>query len=68
VETTEAKKTVGPANKKHIWIEYRSILAGPKLADTGQLYVIDPVFSIDCGWLHTTFLFHHFLVVKGFLM
>jgi hypothetical protein len=37
-------------------------------AARGKLYVIDPVFSIDCGGLGATFLSHHFLVVKGFLM
>ena len=36
--------------------------------DIGQLYVIDPVFSIDYGWLDTIFLSHHFLVVKQFLI
>jgi len=35
--------------------------------DTGQLYVIDFVFSIGCGWLGTTFLSHHFLAVKQVL-
>jgi hypothetical protein len=30
----------------------------------GKLYVIDPVFSIDCGWLGTPFLTHLLLYVK----
>jgi len=46
---------------------YQSILGGPKVADKGQLYVIDPVFSIDCGWLGNPFLSPHFLAVKQFL-
>jgi hypothetical protein len=33
----------------------------------GQLYVIDPVFPIDCGGLGAPFLFHLFLAVKQFL-
>ena len=31
---------------------------------SGKLYVIDPVFSIDCGWLGTPFLTHLLLYVK----
>ena len=38
------------------------------IIEFGKLYVIDPVISIDCGGLGATFLSHHFLVVKGFLM
>jgi hypothetical protein len=34
----------------------------------GKLYVIDPIFSIDYSWLGTTFLSHHFLTVKRFLI
>jgi hypothetical protein len=34
----------------------------------GKLYVIDPVFSIDCGWLGTPFLTHLLLYVKRSLM
>ena len=34
----------------------------------GKLYVIKPVFSIDCGGLDTPFLSYHFLTVKRFLM
>ena len=34
---------------------------------TGKLYVIKPVFSIDCGGLGVTFLSHYFLSVKRFL-
>ena len=37
------------------------------IVDHGKLYVIDSVFSIDCGGLVATFLSHHFLVVKRFL-
>jgi hypothetical protein len=40
---------------------------GRKGENSGQLYVIDPVFSIDCGWLGTPFFSHHFLAVKQFL-
>ena len=35
-------------------------------AYSGKLYVIKSVFSIDCGWLGTTFLSHHFLLSSGF--
>ena len=35
--------------------------------DTGQLYGIDPGFSIDCGGLGTPFLSPPFLAVKQFL-
>jgi hypothetical protein len=31
------KTTAGPANKEHILTEYRSIVAGPKVAQIGQL-------------------------------
>jgi hypothetical protein len=34
--------------------------------NTGQLYVIDPVFSIDGGGLGALFLSHYFLAVKAF--
>jgi hypothetical protein len=37
------------------------------IVDHSKLYVIDPVFSLDCGGLGATFLSHHFLVVKRFL-
>jgi hypothetical protein len=37
------------------------------IVDSGKLYVIDPIFSIDCGGLGTPFFSHHFLVVKRFL-
>jgi hypothetical protein len=33
----------------------------------GTLYVITPVFFIDCGWLDVILLSHHFLHVKRFL-
>ncbi len=36
--------------------------------DNGRLYVADPVFSIDCGGLDTTFLSHLLLNVKRFVM
>ena len=42
---------------------YSNILEG---ADNGKLYVIKPVFSIDCGGLGTTFLSHLFFHVKRF--
>ena len=32
------------------------------------LYVIDSIFSIDCGWLGVTFLSHYFPCVKRLLM
>ena len=48
--------------------EYQSTLMDLRVVDIGQLYVIDPVFSIDYGWLGTIFLSHHFLVVKQFLI
>jgi hypothetical protein len=35
---------------------------------SGKLYVIDPVFSIDCGWLGTPFLTHLLLYVKRSFM
>ena len=35
--------------------------------DFGKLYVIDPIFSIDYGWLGTPSLSHHILTVKRFL-
>ena len=38
------------------------------IVDHGKLYVIKSVFSIDCGWLDTPFLSHHFLRVKRFLI
>jgi hypothetical protein len=31
---------------------------------SGKLYVIDPVFSIDCSWLGVLFLTHFLLYVK----
>ena len=31
------KAKAGPANKEHILTEYRSILAGPKVAEIGQI-------------------------------
>ena len=31
------KAKAGPANKEHILTEYRSILAGPKVAEIGQM-------------------------------
>jgi hypothetical protein len=34
----------------------------------GKLYVIDPVFSIDYGWLGALFLSHYYLAVKGFFL
>jgi hypothetical protein len=34
--------------------------------EIGQLYVIKPVFSIDCGGLGALFLSHYFVAVKGF--
>jgi hypothetical protein len=34
----------------------------------GKLYVIEPDFSIDFGWLGTTFFPHYFRHVKWFLM
>jgi len=37
------------------------------IVDNGKLYVINTVFSIDCGGLGTPFLSHHFLAVKRFL-
>ena len=37
-------------------------------AGYGKLYVIDPVFSIDCGGLGNSFLTQHFLHVKRFVM
>jgi len=36
----------------------------PEGAYSGKLYVIKPIFSIDCGGLGTPFLSHHFLRVK----
>jgi hypothetical protein len=33
-----------------------------------QLYVIDPVFSIDYSWLGALFLSHYVLAVKRFLL
>jgi hypothetical protein len=33
-------------------------------AGFGKLYVIDPVFSIDCSWLGALFLTHFLLYVK----
>jgi hypothetical protein len=41
---------------------------GLECGDNGKLYVIKPIFSIDCGWLGAPFLSHHFFNVKGFLM
>jgi hypothetical protein len=38
------------------------------IVDSGKLYVIDPIFSIDCGGLGALFLSHHFLRVKWFLI
>ena len=37
------------------------------IVDSGKLYVIKSVFSIDCGWLGAPFLSHHCLRVKQFL-
>jgi hypothetical protein len=34
----------------------------------GKLYVIDPVFSINYGWLGALFLSHYFLAVKRFFL
>jgi hypothetical protein len=34
----------------------------------GKLYVIDPVFSINCGGLGAIFLSHHLFFVKRFLV
>jgi len=34
------------------------------IVESGKLYVIKPIFSIDCGGLGTPFLSHHFLRVK----
>ena len=36
------------------------------IVDSGKLYVIKSVFSIDCGGLGTTFLSHLFFHVKRF--
>ena len=42
---------------------------GPMITEGfGKLYVIKSVFSIDCGGLGVTFLSHHFIPVKRFLM
>jgi hypothetical protein len=38
------------------------------IEEPGKLYVIDPVFSIDCGGLGATFLSYLFLTVKQFSM
>jgi hypothetical protein len=35
---------------------------------SGKLYVIEPDFSIDFGWLGTTFFSHYSRHVKWFLM
>ena len=45
-----------------------SISEDSEADDHGKLYVIKPVFSIDCGGLDTPFLSYHFLTVKRFLM
>jgi hypothetical protein len=50
-------------NKKISGIFPGEVISG----DNGKLYVIDPVFSIDCGGLSVTFFSHHFLTVKRFL-
>ena len=48
-------RRLGPANKDHIWFGYRSILAGPKGADRGQLYVTNSVFSSNGSVLSAVF-------------
>ena len=51
-----------------IWI-ISGIFPGEVISvDHGKLYVIEAVFSINCGGLGTPFFSHHFLVVKRFLL
>jgi hypothetical protein len=46
-----------------------SVFAGLVISEGfGKLYVIKPIFSIDCGGLGVTFLSHYFLRVKRFLL
>ena len=54
---------VGEDNKKISGIFPGEVI----MVDNGKLYVINTVFSIDCSYLGTTFLSHHFLTVKRFL-